>query len=546
MEVANIYVDTNQPFLTCFAIANGKMVVCDGNINMADRGFLYGEGLFETILVRNGSPVLLEEHLQRMTDSAKALKFPALPDIPNMHSAITNNIRGNIPANHALKLILTRTGPGCHAESQEMRLFVQIREYAAPSKQLYEQGATLVTASAARSAQSQLHAHKTLNYMENIMARQEAQSQGGYEALILNTDDFIAECSMANIFFVIDGELTTPSLISNILPGITRDAIISLAAQNSIPISEQLLGFVDIVNADEVFICNSLIGIMPIAEIDGKIFGKEQPGPITRRLAKLYHENILSGDSPAPAPQSNGSVYGILREKLRAICEEKGWVDQSIIVTARDLTPKEAIGTTSHDDYPILKGKEVIIEAVFMGEPGHAFTNMPGHFGGRTEDILIMPLKNNFERAVFIASLNAILRKAGIAEKTAHCKDKDPVECAEYLQEFMEEFVEKPRVLQIGYQPRMADFFAERYDFRLTDMDPDNIGKEIKGTTIDPPEKLPENIDWCDVVFATGSTFVNDTAGGIIKSGKPVVFYGVSCAGATELLNLPRFCPLGR
>ena len=193
------------------------------------------------------------------------------------------------------------------------------------------------------------------------------------------------------------------------------------------------------------------------------------------------------------------------------------------------------------------QGKEVIIEAMFMGEPGHAFTNMPGHFGGRIEDLLTMPLKNNFERAVFVAALNAILRKAGIAAGTAHCKDEDPVKCVDYLQDFIDKSTAKPpRIFQIGYQPRMAEFLAERYDLRLTDMDPDNIGKEVNGVKIEPPENLWDNMEWCDVVFATGSTFVNDTAEDILSSGKPSLFYGVSCAGVAALLQLPRFCPLGR
>jgi branched-subunit amino acid aminotransferase/4-amino-4-deoxychorismate lyase len=150
-----------------------------------------------------------------------------------------------------------------------------------------------MTASAQRSATSPLHRHKTLNYLENITARREARANDAYEALILNTDDFIAECSMSNIFFVLDGTVLTPSVESNILPGITREAVLNLCASNEIRCDERLMNFADVLFAQEVFITNSLIGVMPVREIDGKAFGKSCPGPITARLSGMYTEEIL-------------------------------------------------------------------------------------------------------------------------------------------------------------------------------------------------------------------------------------------------------------
>jgi len=287
--------DRAEPFVRCYDILDGRLVPSDeGSPGPFDRGFLYGDGLFETILVSNGRPVMLAEHIDRMASSADFLNIPALPDASVITAEIDDTLHRAEGTDAVLKLTLSRKGDGRYDCIDHKCLFVvQVLPHTHPPREVYESGVGLLTSRARRSAESPIYRHKTLNYLENILARREAQSAGAYEALIVNTDDFIAECSMSNIFFIDGRKLLTPSLECNVLPGITRTCVLSLAADAGIPVSEQPLAFVDILQASEVFITNSLVGIVPVREIDGKAFGKICPGPVTRAITSLYQHQIL-------------------------------------------------------------------------------------------------------------------------------------------------------------------------------------------------------------------------------------------------------------
>jgi len=235
-------------------------------------------------------------------------------------------------------------------------------------------------------------------------------------------------------------------------------------------------------------------------------------------------------------------IYERLKSELRKICEQHNWLREKIEVTARALTAEESIGRPSHDDYPLLKGKESMVEAVFLGARGHAFTDMPGNFAGTVEDVISLLTENNFERCIFISTLNAVLRRAGMIEKTVHCRDDEPVECAEKLAEHIAKEFGRPKIFQVGLQPRMAEKLSEQFELRIVDLDKDNVGKKAGNASVQSEDKTAENINWCDLVLATGTTIVNDTAQQFIDSGKPVIFYGVTSAGAAHILDLPRFC----
>ncbi len=239
-------------------------------------------------------------------------------------------------------------------------------------------------------------------------------------------------------------------------------------------------------------------------------------------------------------------MYERLKSELRKICERHNWLHEKIEVTARALTAEESIGRPSHDDYPLLKGKESMVEAVFLGARGHAFTDMPGIFAGTVEEVISPALENNFERAVFISTLNAVLRRAGMVDNTVHCKDDEPVECAKELAEYVAKEFGRPKIFQVGFQPRIAEKLSEQFELRIVDLDKDNIGKKVGNAPVQSEDKTAENINWCDLVLATGTTIVNNTAQQFIDSGKPVIFYGVTCAGAAHILGLPRFCPLAK
>ena len=262
-----------------------------GLLQITDRGYQYGEGLFETLRTCNRRPILLDAHLCRLSGSARFLGVPVPLDLSAIPEALEVMLSQD---DVTIKVILSSGGGGRYAETDSHSLLsLQLLAYHPPEEQHYGEGVRLHTVSAQRSATSALHRHKTLNYLDSIMARREARSHDAYEALIVNTDDFIAECSMSNVFFVLDGEVLTPTVESNILPGITRDAVLRLCREEDIPRDERLMNFADILFAQEVFITNSLIGIMPVREIDGKTFGAECPGPVTSRLSHLYAERIL-------------------------------------------------------------------------------------------------------------------------------------------------------------------------------------------------------------------------------------------------------------
>jgi uncharacterized protein (DUF4213/DUF364 family) len=184
------------------------------------------------------------------------------------------------------------------------------------------------------------------------------------------------------------------------------------------------------------------------------------------------------------------------------------------------------------------------MQAEFRGGRGQAFTDRYGNFSGRLADIASMELNNNFRRAVFISSLNAVMRQLGMIERTVHCKDKQPKECSLELVKYIEANYGQPRIAMVGFQPRMVEALAKKFELKVTDMDQDNIGQEKFGVVIDDPGRTSENLNWCDIALVTGTTVVNDT---IEQFGatKPVVFYGVTISGAARLLGLNRFCPSG-
>jgi hypothetical protein len=169
---------------------------------------------------------------------------------------------------------------------------------------------------------------------------------------------------------------------------------------------------------------------------------------------------------------------------------------------------------------------------------------MYGNYHGTINDVLAMDMKNNFRRAIFIATLNAVLRYAGLVEKTIHCKDKAPPECSRTLVEKIKSDFGNPKVALVGFQPRMAQALAAEFPLKITDLDEGNIGEEKFGVIIQGPEHAGEHIAWCDHLVVTGSTAVNGTMNEFVGP-KPVLFFGVTVAGPAYLLGLNRFCPLG-
>ena len=237
------------------------------------------------------------------------------------------------------------------------------------------------------------------------------------------------------------------------------------------------------------------------------------------------------------------NLYLDLKERFKKMAEEHNFFDEAItVVSARTLSSEEAIGKPDRKDFPLLKGKEVMVEASFRECRGHAYTDMPGDFKGSMKDILALPLSDNFQRAVFISSLNAVMRYLGYISNTIHCKDKEPGICADQLPEYIKKLYGEPKIAFVGFQPAMVDKLSRHFLIRVVDLDEDNIGKEKFGIIIEGPEKTDGILSWGDIIMATGSTSVNGTVKTFLGK-KPVIFYGVTIAGIAKLNGYERYCP---
>jgi len=237
------------------------------------------------------------------------------------------------------------------------------------------------------------------------------------------------------------------------------------------------------------------------------------------------------------------------RSKVRQIVKERGLVGAEVSVTVKPLTPEEAIGDPRRRDYPILEGRERVIEAAVLGARGQAFTDSPACFEGKLGEVLDLMLETSGKRAVFIAAANAALAHLGMARGTAHCKDEEPEECASEMAESARELGVKSVGL-IGLNPAIAEALTKGFgaeNVKITDLNPQNIGKNRFGVPVwDGKAQIPQLIISSDMVVITGTTLVNGTYDGIMQlvqeSGKKHAIYGVTAAGFCELMNIARWC----
>jgi hypothetical protein len=237
-----------------------------------------------------------------------------------------------------------------------------------------------------------------------------------------------------------------------------------------------------------------------------------------------------------------------LYERLRGHLQERagagGLADDTVLVRAHALNPEEAIGNPEHDDYPLVVGRERLMEAELCGALGHAFTDMYGQWSGRIRDVCAMEPTNNFRRAILVSTLNAIMRLTGEVARTVHCRDQGPVDCAGRLGPCLAREGLRPPFALIGYQPRLAEALAELGELRIVDKDARNIGQLRAGVRVCGPSETDEALRGAGCALVTGSTVVNATLVRFLDLGVPAVFYGVTVAGAAPILGLTRYCPL--
>ena len=202
-------------------------------------------------------------------------------------------------------------------------------------------------------------------------------------------------------------------------------------------------------------------------------------------------------------------------------------------------------------EYAIARGKEVIMECAFRGARAHVFTSSPFRGSLKLSEVLKLRLGSIAERAVFYGSLNAVMRYLGLVDKTVHCRGDEPVKCAgELVKVVLSEYGNVP-VLLVGYQPAMARALAgELRKLYITDMNPENVGKEVRGVRVLDHTKNLELMEEVEVVLATGSSVINSTLWPIYdrakELGRELIVYGVSAAGAAKVLGIKRYCTYGK
>ncbi|OPX77104.1 MAG: branched-chain amino acid aminotransferase [Methanosaeta sp. PtaB.Bin039] len=281
---------------------DGKYVTREeAAVSVFDHGFLYGDGVFEGIRAYGGRVFRLEAHVRRLFDSAQAILLKIPMTQQEMSDAILETLRRNNLKDAYIRPIVTRGIGDLGLDPRKCMVasvIIIAVEWGAMYGDLYETGLTGVTVTVRRNSPAALPPNiKSLNYLNNILGKIEANIKGGDEAIFLDADGTVSEGSGDNIFVIRDGVINTPPTLNN-LRGVTRQAVIDTARAAGMPIREIQLGLFDLYTADEIFVTGTAAELAPVVKIDGRIIGSGKPGPITRLLSKQFAECTRSEGTP--------------------------------------------------------------------------------------------------------------------------------------------------------------------------------------------------------------------------------------------------------
>ena len=273
----------------------------EAKVSVFDHGLLYGDGVFEGIRAYNGRIFRLDEHLDRLYDSAKTIALEIPIAKTEMGDAILEVLRRNNLRDAYIRPIVTR-GIGDLGldprKCEKPTVIIVAVEWGAMYGDLYEKGLTAVTVSIRRTPAESLPPNvKSLNYLNNILAKIEANCKGGDEAIFFDTNGYLAEGSGDNLFVVKNGEIVTPPTLNN-LRGVTRIVALECAADLGISVVERNMGYFDLYTADEVFVTGTAAEVGPIVTIDGRTIGSGRPGPITRQLMSAFKAATSRSGTP--------------------------------------------------------------------------------------------------------------------------------------------------------------------------------------------------------------------------------------------------------
>jgi branched-chain amino acid aminotransferase len=272
---------------------NGKLVDHPkAQISVFDHGLLYGDGIFEGIRSYNGRVFKLDEHLQRLEQSARAIMLKLPLSRARLREAVLSTLRANRLRDAYIRLIVTRGTGDLGLDPRKCRkpstVIITDRIALYPGKH-YAKGLSVMTVTTRRNLPEALDPRiKSLNYLNNILAKIEANNYGVLEAIMLNADGYVAECTGDNIFIVVNGGLMTPPTHIGALEGITRNVAIELARGMGIPCTEQIFTGYELYTADECFLTGTAAEIIPVCRADSRPIGNGRPGPITLKLIEEF------------------------------------------------------------------------------------------------------------------------------------------------------------------------------------------------------------------------------------------------------------------
>lgn len=276
---------------------DGKFVdEAEAKVSVFDHGLLYGDGVFEGIRLYDGNVFRLDEHLERLEYSAKAILLQIPMTRAELSRATCETCRVNGLSDAYIRLVVTR-GVGDLGLAPWLcpkpTIFIIASKIALYPQEHYENGLAIVTVPTRRISPAAIPPTvKSLNYVNNILAKIEARQFGALEAIMLNDQGFVAECTADNVFIVHRGELITPAASQGALKGVTRGAIFSIAAELEIPIREADMTRYDVWCADECFLTGTGAEVIPVVKLDGRTIGSGRPGPVTQRLLTSFRRRV--------------------------------------------------------------------------------------------------------------------------------------------------------------------------------------------------------------------------------------------------------------
>jgi branched-chain amino acid aminotransferase len=265
----------------------------DAKISVFDHGVLYGDGVFEGIRSYGGKAFRLQAHVRRLYDSALGIRLTVPISQEEMAKAITDTLQANSLRDSYIRVVVTR-GAGTLGldpnRCPEPNVFIITDKISLYPDELYENGLDIITAATMRNHPNAVNPRvKSLNYLNNILAKIEAIDAGTLEAVMLNHLGYVAECTGDNLFIVRDGTVFTPPIAAGILEGITRNEIIGIAREQGLEVREENITRQDLYVADECFLTGTAAEVVPVVRIDKRPIGTGRPGPVTKQLAEAFH-----------------------------------------------------------------------------------------------------------------------------------------------------------------------------------------------------------------------------------------------------------------